>query len=885
MKIKQTTLVPILFLLLNIIPFALHAQKKITITGQVTNTKNEALPFCDVILTASDSSSNMLAFAMANANGVYKIDWEADTTAVQIEASSMGYAKAIKKLALLTDKHHYVINLKLEERTEEIEEVSVVAAPVVQVREDTTIFNLSLIRDSSEVVVEDLIKKLPGVTVEEGGKIKFKGKDLKTVLLDGDDLFEGKYTLGTKNIQADHVEGITAVENYTHNPLLRGVEITDDVILNLEFRPGLSLSHNLKAGVGPDSRYSITHKGIAITKKVKAYTLLDHNTLGSRAGQYFFNPGLYIGGMGRTDDTKAPSFLGLSMSATQGERNESYFGSINIMPHLTETFTARLNMDYFSDKAKREDYYKQIITTDPDNPIVIERSNRQTDLPRFFNSKLYLEKYLSESDRIDNTIVFSRKRNTSDNSGINNGVAQQLDKSAKDHYLLNKTQYTKRLKNGKSFYLTLTASSDESTEELLLMPGIDLESSSLVDGQLTTQDIKSEKQGAELSTMFLISLFKKHKINLGIKNTYYKTTLSTFLTGSGQNGDFSNDIKYQVFIPNVDFSYEYKYKKLRITPSLKLSLYNYDYENTVSLFDEQATDLLLNAKLSISYKLFPRHTVSLGLNNTESAPSDDKIYDNYILTSNRLLKNNKIDFGAQKSQSANITYRYESLFNDFSYSLGANYSKNNHQYQTDRMYNQDLTMYTSYLSNLGASSYGANASINTKFRKILDRLSLNYTYSNGEYYNAVNSDVVRKSENVQHNYTFNFQSKVFWNTYFDNRTSFSQSDYKTEGIKQNTTESLSNSFSLYMTLFKRVSAKANYNYFVPTIDDFDNANETLNASLRYTNKKKNIIFTLDAQNLINQRNNNNFSTNEYSQTISYNSLQRRFFLFAVEVRF
>ncbi|WP_421919150.1 carboxypeptidase-like regulatory domain-containing protein [Marinifilum sp.] len=861
------------------------AQQKITITGQVTNAQKEPLPFSDVLLTVKGKSNSMLTFSVANKEGAYKIQWTPDTTALQVEVSMMGYNKGVKPVNIQPGKSKYTLNFMLEERTEEIDEVSVIAAPIVQVREDTTIFNLARIRDSSEVVVEDLIKKLPGMTIEGNGQIKFKGKDVKKVLLDGDDLFENNYTLGTKNINADHIEGISAVENYTHNPLLRGVEITDDVAINLKFKPGLSLSHNLKAGYGADDRYSITHKGIVVTKKVKAFTLLNHNTLGQNSSDGFFDAGSYIRNMAATKDTEAPTFLGLSMSPTQGQRNEAYFGSINIMPKLTETFTARLNMNYFSDKAESESYYKQIITSDPDNPIVIEQSNQQTDLPRFFNGKLYMEKYLSKTDRIDNTTVFSRKRNSSDNSGLNNGVAQELDKSAKDHYFNNQLNYTKRLKGSKSLFFGCNISSDESTEELFLLPGLDVESGTVQDDQVTTQDVRSKKQRIDLNTTFMVALFKKHKINVNLSSSYYKTSLGTLLSGVGQENQFSNDIDYKVFIPNVDFSYQYKYRKLEILPSMSFKLYNYDYYNGVSQAEEKQSDLLLNASLGIKYKLMPRHLLSLNLRNTEKAPEDKRIYDNYILTSNRMLQNNEIDFGAQKSQSANITYSYQSLLSDLSYSIGANYNKNNHQYQSDYIINQDLSLQTSYLSDNGSEGYGINAQMRVKLGKILDHIGLSYNYNNNEYSNSVNSDVLRKNKNEQNTYNFNFQTKLFWNMFFSNKSTLSQSDYYTEGVKTSRTERLNNNLSLYMNLFKRLSLKAAHSYMVPSTDNFDNAYQSLNASLRFTNKKKTIIYTLDGQNLIDENSSRNVSNNEYSQTISSNNLQRRYFLFSMEVRF
>lgn len=883
---KNVKIIYILLVILNILPAIIIAQEKIFITGQIKDSKNK-LPFCDVVLLTADSTNRILAFGLTNSKGEYQIEWKADNTkSLQLEAIFMGYDKGIKKFSLEPEKQTYTINLELKPRSQELKEVRVVAEqPTVRIREDTTYFNLAKIRDSTEVVVEDLIRKLPGMTVTEDGSIKFKGKKIRKVLLDGDDLFGENYKMGTKNIQADHVIGISAIENYTDNPLLKGVEITEAIAINLEFRPGLSLAHNLKAGVGPDKQHSFTHKAIAITKKIKAFTLLDQNTLGNKGGQGIFDASTYITGLNLDASSRNSSFLGMSMSATQAERNNSWFGSINLLPHLTETFIARLNLDFFSDKAESEHYSKQIITTDPNNPIIIEQSNKQIDKPRFFNAKLYLEKYLSENSRINNTTTFSRKRNLSNNDGLNNNVTQHMDKSINDHFFNSDFEFSTRLKNGSSVLIGFDISSNETTEELLLTPSIDLETNSLAENQLTSQDIKSKKQGLNVNGMFMLSLFKKHKVNVGLSNTIYKSSLTTLLSGVNQQGGYSNDIDYKILIPAVDFSYEYKYKKLRISPSLGLKLYSYDYQNAISLLNKKETNLLTNASIKVLYEFIHNHIFSMSYNNSQKAPNDNTIYDNYILVSNRLLKKNEINFDAQKSQQASIGYRYQSLLSGFDYSIGANYNKNNSKYQTDYIFENDLSYQTTYLSDLGSSNYGINAGISCRLRKIIDRFSIGYRFNNNEYYNSVNSDLVSQSESVRHNYNLSFKSKVFWNMYFENSVSLSRSTYYTEGIKQNLNESFSNKFSMFMNVFKSIHIKAWYNYIVPSTDNFDNANHTLNMSVYFTNKKKNLIFTLDGRNLMNQKVINNVQTNDYSQMISYSNLQKRFFLYSVQLRF
>ena len=87
---------------------------------------------------------------------------------------------------------------------------------------DTTSFNVSAYKDGTERKIQDIIKKLPGVQLnEKTGEIKYKGNSIETVTLDGDDLFGYDYTIGTKNINVDMVDKVQAIENYTKKSTLK----------------------------------------------------------------------------------------------------------------------------------------------------------------------------------------------------------------------------------------------------------------------------------------------------------------------------------------------------------------------------------------------------------------------------------------------------------------------------------------------------------------------------------------------------------------------------------------------------------------------------------------------------------------------------------------
>ncbi len=122
----------------------------------------------------------------------------------------------------------------------------------VQIKNDTTIYKADAFKDGTERKLIDLLKKLPGIEVnDKSGEVRFKGKPVETILLEGNDLFGNNYAIGTKNINADIVTEVQAIENYFDNYVLKGLTSDDKVALNIKVNnSALKLSTAVEAGLG-----------------------------------------------------------------------------------------------------------------------------------------------------------------------------------------------------------------------------------------------------------------------------------------------------------------------------------------------------------------------------------------------------------------------------------------------------------------------------------------------------------------------------------------------------------------------------------------------------------------------------------------------------------
>ncbi len=97
--------------------------------------------------------------------------------------------------------------------SQEFEEVVIYAyKDPIYYKGDTLVYIADSFAVDENAVVEDLLKKLPGVTVDKDGKITTQGEEIAKVLVDGDEFFGDDPTIATKNLGAGGVETVEIYE-------------------------------------------------------------------------------------------------------------------------------------------------------------------------------------------------------------------------------------------------------------------------------------------------------------------------------------------------------------------------------------------------------------------------------------------------------------------------------------------------------------------------------------------------------------------------------------------------------------------------------------------------------------------------------------------------
>ncbi len=150
--------------------------------------------------------------------------------------------------------------LDMRESSTLLGEVSVVATKTpIKVMEDTVEYNADSYHTQPNAVVEDLLKRLPGVEVDSDGKITANGKSITKILVDGKEFFSDDPQVASKNLPANMIDKLQVVDRKSDMARLTGVDDgEDETVINLTVKKGMNNGWfgTAEGGYGTDSRYA-----------------------------------------------------------------------------------------------------------------------------------------------------------------------------------------------------------------------------------------------------------------------------------------------------------------------------------------------------------------------------------------------------------------------------------------------------------------------------------------------------------------------------------------------------------------------------------------------------------------------------------------------------
>ena len=127
------------------------------------------------------------------------------------------------------------------------------ALPPTQIVDDTLMFNVSAFRVPEGSVLEELIKRLPGVEVDENGTITVNGRTVSRILVDGQEYFGNDRQMATKNLPVNIIHRIKTYQRQSDLARITGIDDgEEETVMDLEIKPNMRNGwlHNIDGGIG-----------------------------------------------------------------------------------------------------------------------------------------------------------------------------------------------------------------------------------------------------------------------------------------------------------------------------------------------------------------------------------------------------------------------------------------------------------------------------------------------------------------------------------------------------------------------------------------------------------------------------------------------------------
>lgn len=231
--------ISLLFLLL-LCCFYSHAQRNVS--GYVGDELQK--PVENVSITVINSRDSIIkGYTLTDDKGHFVIGFQEKLNGKLI-ISLPGYADYVEDFHLDSLTNLELKSIKLSLREHVLEEVLVQARKAMTQKGDTLEYDASFYKVEPNDKVEDLLAKLPGMTVGRDGKIISQGKLVKKVLVDGELFFGDDPTLVTKNLRANMVDKIQVYDKKSTKEELTGIKDN-----NKETTVNVKLKENMKHGV------------------------------------------------------------------------------------------------------------------------------------------------------------------------------------------------------------------------------------------------------------------------------------------------------------------------------------------------------------------------------------------------------------------------------------------------------------------------------------------------------------------------------------------------------------------------------------------------------------------------------------------------------------
>lgn len=831
-------------------------------SGTVYDQNNKVIIGALVTLV-SDIDGEITSFVTTDENGKFTLK-NITASKYTLTISALGFFELETELDSSNKNSEVYVLTKQNEFT--IKEVVLTTSLAIKIKKDTVELNAKSFLNGSETNVEDLLKNLPGVSVDSDGKVRVGGQEVEKIMIENDDFFEKGYTLLTKNMPVTSIDKIQILQRYSNNKHLKKVEHSEKVAINLTLDENTKKAWFGNASISssffPDFFYSGKVNLIKMGRKSKYFLLGSANnngatTLGDLS--HLIKPSNY----------EEPGFINIEESAykfgsnssvylpfgtEQAKFNKDQLASFNTIQNLNHK--VKLKLMGFVNRDKIITSKSTLNRIDYNN---ISFSNFETQ-QNSSNKKNYFGKINLDYDISESSLLqYSGSINLLDIVNLQdrnfNGQPWEKKQNTAPHSINQNVLHTYKI-NERTVWLNALRFFDEEVNDLSHSSKFFFENYMNTHnfGNNFSQSSNSEFRFFGALSQLLYRTKNDNLLDISLFNNYKLQSFANIMFAEidGQpvllNEEYQNTIQNKQNELGAVLKYTWSFKKVKLIPEIQYSI----TDNFFSANDElKKTYFLFSPRLSLAWTPHYKGKLSTSIFWGREPIGITEMLPNYFSVDPRYLSRGVGNFVYLKNSGGTLRYSYGDWSDRLFVNVSGSYKNYNQYLSNILILKQDYTVAKSIIYK-DRKDYILSGELDYFLKKIKSNLkltfgkSVSYYQTTGE--NNLPNDISASVQNIGLNL------KSGWKRNFNYTIGVILNDAK---LKQETKQQIK-SQQAFVEINLRIGDKfdimASHNHysFGKYFSDLG-SNHFLNSKINYQLSKSTSL-SLIGNNLLNQNN-------------------------------
>lgn len=877
-----------IFFIIGILPLSTLSQN--IISGYVVDSTKTGIQGATITYSKINGSV-ILGFSQTDKEGKFTLSIQSIDDSVVLNIKHIGYEGKTIQLQNKTKAYSFTLKTKVTE----LPSVVVTQTPVYK-RKDTVNYNVGAFTSTEDRVIGDVIKKLPGIEIENG-KILYQGKPIQKYFINGLDLLEGRYGLANDNLPVGAVQKVQIIENDQPVKILDSLVFSNRASLNIQLKK-FTTTGTGKVGIGlSPALWDVNLTPMTFNRTFQAINSFQYNNVGNDVAKQLNTLTTdNIFDMPNTQELKIKNTVSFSdiqpISTPEFDEkrwldNRISMFSSNILQKLKDNTELKGNFSYINDHKINVGQTNTSLFT-PDQTINITRqinngyntNELQGNLILLKNEKsIYLKNDLSVIKKWDNDM----------GNILQNGLPIDQKKMLQDINLSNRFTTInflgKQLVTFNSFI-----SFSKTPQNLSVKPGQYRE--------LLNDSMAYDKTGQNIgynkfTTDNYISLIKEIKGITFIPRggVFYQTqSLNSWLSVIDSNvnrvlgKDFTNDLSLQNINGYVDIKSQYKNSRWRIEINTPLTLRGFLIKDKTRNISNQIERVTFEPRGFVAYQMSSYWEANASSDYNKEYGGITALYSGYLLTSYNNLQKFNATIPQSTNWNSNLSFRYKNIlkatFANISYSFFQ--KQNNYLFSNiiDSSGFNTIEMTNTRNKQITHSLSGEYSKYFLKLKTIF-KINANASFSKAGY--LLNEQLSSlKSENYSASININNSSFKFLSFSYDIRFAIIKS--RLSNVKMDNIYSNNHLLKINISPIKNNTLTLRPEYYVTNLKT-DYSQLFVDLQYRFSLPKRKIDFEIGGLNLLNNKTYVRFYNSEYSIVRNYYQLRPRQLTVAIRFKF